>query len=212
MPLLTLWDGAQVSSTESTSPSYLLDAYATSSSQESPTSTPTSPLLSPAWKWKILTVKPRYLSQILAGCKVWEVRKRNCKYRGNVAVVASGTKKIWGSVVIVGSSWKSLGALQRSTGHCIPSDCLAKFCSKDGSPGAYVWTMEQTQVFKEPLPFRRVPGCVTWTLPDSNTVQMIESAPVLTKHICAQQLFESIMLCRRRRLKCKNNRKRMCIR
>ena len=157
MPLRDLWAGAQLSTTDSTSTSESDSSdVSSSSSEESSTSTAASPLLSRTWK--ILTVKPRYLSQILAGCKVWEVRKKNCKYRGNVALVASG-------------------------GHCIPSDCLVKFCSKGDSPGAYVWT---------------------------DTVQRIESAPVFTKCRCAQELFESMMLCRRSRLKSKNPRKRRC--
>ena len=58
-----------------------------------------------AQPWKILTVKPEWLCDILAGTKHWEIRKTNALHRGMVAFAASGTFKLWGTAQLVDATW-----------------------------------------------------------------------------------------------------------
>lgn len=102
MPLRDLWAAAVVqpvtpsaSSLPSSSP-FLLDTGPSSASGE----------------WKILTVKPKFLAKILSGCKLWELRKTSCNYRGRIGLVASGTQKIWGAARVVDSQFKTRAELQ----------------------------------------------------------------------------------------------------
>ena len=55
-----------------------------------------------------LAVKPVYASQILSGTKSWEVRRKHTHVRERVAIYASSTKHIWGTVMVQDCVWKQM--------------------------------------------------------------------------------------------------------
>lgn len=165
MPLRDLWAAAVVqpvtpsaSSLPSSSP-FLLDTGPSSASGE----------------WKILTVKPKFLAKILSGCKLWELRKTSCNYRGRIGLVASGTQKIWGAARVVDSQFKTRAELQANTNMTgLTHGELALFC---GEFGAHAWVLDEVTAFTKPLDWKPIPGCIVWSpVSPSLQVQMRLSA------------------------------------
>ena len=64
-----------------------------------------------------LAVKPVYASQILSGTKSWEVRRKHTHVRERVAIYASSTKHIWGTVMVQDCVWKQMAELELSVSH-----------------------------------------------------------------------------------------------
>lgn len=162
MPLRDLWAAAVVqpvtpsaSSLPSSSP-FLLDTGPSSASGE----------------WKILTVKPKFLAKILSGCKLWELRKTSCNYRGRIGLVASGTQKIWGAARVVDSQFKTRAELQANTNMTgLTHGELALFC---GEFGAHAWVLDEVTAFTKPLDWKPIPGCIVWSpVSPSLQVQML---------------------------------------
>lgn len=120
--------------------------------------------LSPSWK--ALTIKPKYLSQILTGNKMWEIRKVNCHYRGTVVLVASATHKVWGTATLTASVYKSRGELQAGSG--LTEAELDSFC---GPNGAYAWMLEKPVLLAKPVDWKPVPHCIIWS-PVSQTLEL----------------------------------------
>lgn len=165
MPLRDLWATAVVqpvtpstSSLPSSSPS-LLDTGRSSASVE----------------WKILTVKPKFLAKILSGCKLWELRKTCCNYRGRIGLVASGTQKIWGTAQVVDSQFKTRAELQANTKMTgLTHGELDLFC---GVFGAHAWVLDEVTAFTTPLDWKPIAGCIVWSpVSPSLQVQMRLSA------------------------------------
>ena len=52
---------------------------------------------------KGLIIKAPWIDYILSGKKTWEIRGCNTKIRGEIALIQSGTGKIYGTVELVDS-------------------------------------------------------------------------------------------------------------
>ena len=100
---------------------------------------------------RALAVKPLYASYILAGMKRWELRKQNSQIRGKVAIFASSTGCIWGTVVITSTVWKSTAELQMPSAlnnHQVSTEELSTYCR---STGAYAWILSSPCLFQQPV-------------------------------------------------------------
>ena len=143
----------------------------------------------PTNPWKVLTIKPQFLARILSGEKSWEVRSQNSLYRGCVALVGSGTRKIWGRAFLIGCTWKTEAEIRAASAACLTTAEVRRFCQ--GS-GAYVWILSDVQVFQTPVCWHPVPGCVTWSSVKSDLALQIESAAISSEVVSRSQLLQSM--------------------
>ena len=103
-----------------------------------------------AQPWKILTVKPEWLCDILAGTKRWEIRKTNALHRGMVAFAASGTFKLWGTAQLVDATWMTRQELRMQEAlqaHRLTSEQLHAYGTNGG---AWVWKFQGAQAPQNP--------------------------------------------------------------
>lgn len=106
---------------------------------------------------KGLIIKGEHCQEILKGLKTWEMRSRPTKYRGKFGLIVAGTKKVFGSAVLLKSpmielddqdSWHEAYLLHRV---------------KEFKPQwPFPWVLGEITVFGEPIPYDHKNGCVTW--------------------------------------------------
>ena len=114
-----------------------------------------------------LLVRDPYASQLLDGEKIWEIRGRPTQIRGPVAIVKSGTGRVFGTVNLA----RVLGPLQLddlTSAPELPAAERDEFENQGlpyGKTYAYVFT--NPRWFDRPVPYSHPSGAVTWVrLPD----------------------------------------------
>lgn len=101
--------------------------------------------------WRVPTIRPVFLSQILTYKKVWELRKTNSYFRGYVAFEASQTNMIWGFGWLSNVTWMSHDrplASPAMAKHCVPPSEVNAY-KKVG--GGFVWELTDVRRFQSHL-------------------------------------------------------------
>ena len=140
---------------------------------------------------KVLTIKPEFLADILAGAKSWEVRRSNAHYRGTVAFAASGTRKIWGTAQLTEGRWLSRNALatqQAQQFHRLEAEQLATYGSESG---AWVWVFDNAEPFEYPLDWSPQPGSVIWSRVPQDKIDLINIAPRAAQ-LSREQIYQTM--------------------
>ena len=107
---------------------------------------------------KGLIVKEPWINYILAGEKTWEIRSSNVKIRGRIALIKSGTGKIFGTVELVDSKELTFKEYRDSENfHCILGE---KF--KLPYKRTWAWSVTNPNVFVTPIPYHHPQGAVIW--------------------------------------------------
>lgn len=120
-----------------------------------------------------LAVKPVYASQILSGAKSWEVRRKHTHVRERVAIYASSTNHIWGTVEVQECVWKQMAELELSVSH---HGLTLEELQAYGLPnGAYVWVLAEPRVFELPMKWVPPAGAVTWSYLPIDLRQMVSN-------------------------------------
>lgn len=106
---------------------------------------------------KGLIIKSPYIELILEGKKKWEIRGSNTNVRGKIALIKSGSKKIYGEVELV--------------------DCLKLDLDKyneyhqnlygtkvDELPykNTYAWVVKNPYIYDEPISYVHPLGAIIW--------------------------------------------------
>lgn len=106
---------------------------------------------------KGLIIKDPWITKILNGEKVWEIRGSNTKIRGTISLIKSGTGMIYGTVNIVDSmEIISIGMWDRNiNNHCV--EILPKEYKR-----CYAWVLENPMKYVKAIPYKHKPGCVIW--------------------------------------------------
>lgn len=121
-----------------------------------------------------LTVKPKWLALILCGEKAWEIRQTNTAARGRIALVASGSSLIYGSVELFRTYHRTKRVLLSKTEHCIPEGEMKSYVT---SQGAWVWELRNPMVFLRPFQVERREGSVSWVKLDEITMKSLQERP-----------------------------------
>lgn len=108
---------------------------------------------------RALVVREPWATWIVRGEKVWEIRGRGTRIRGQIAIAAAGTK------CIVGVCWLTgvLGPLtleqyrKGQSNHRSPPEGLERL----PYPQTYAWCLADA-VPVQPLPYTHPSGAVTW--------------------------------------------------
>ncbi len=150
---------------------------------------------------RALAVKPLYASYILAGMKRWELRKQNSQIRGKVAIFASSTGCIWGTVVITSTVWKSTAELQMPSAlnnHQVSTEELSTYCR---STGAYAWILSSPCLFQQPVSWAPPLGTVKWSFLSEEVIERVRISKLRTGACQATVLFDMQQaVCERQRV------------
>ena len=108
---------------------------------------------------KALTIKEPWISLILSGNKTWELRSRDTRVRGRIALIRKGS----GTVVGVANLTATLPNLSRSdlmttvARHQVPQQQIGLDFQWN-----VAWVLQGAQPLREPVPYRHPPGAVIW--------------------------------------------------
>lgn len=108
---------------------------------------------------KGLIIKPHWADLILAGVKTWEIRSSNTNIRGTVAIIKSGTGKIFGTVELVESG--EIDVIDFSFNrekHRLSQEQEKGITYKN----PHAWVLRNPIRFDEPIPYKHPQGAVIW--------------------------------------------------
>ena len=108
---------------------------------------------------KGLLIKSPWIDLILEGKKTWEIRGTNTKIRGPVALIKSGSGKVFGEVTIIDSKELNLEDYQTSECfHCVKSTGAIQLPYKK----TYAWVLDKPKVYKQAIPYKHPLGAIIW--------------------------------------------------
>lgn len=111
---------------------------------------------------RALVIDEPWISFILRGEKIWEMRKRNCKVRGPIALIRKGSGHVVGVAELVDSR-PALTTLQAYADaekqHRIPPERQAS-AFRDG--WVTPWVISGARPLRRPVPYIHPPGAVIW--------------------------------------------------
>lgn len=124
---------------------------------------------------RALLIKEPFVSQILDGPKVWEIRGSRTHVRGTIGLVASGS----GTVVGVCELDECHGPLTarefkgnaRKVG-IRPEEAQLGYYAK-----TYAWEVSGARRFRKPIPYVHRPGAVIWVTLDEGVEKKIRRDP-----------------------------------
>ena len=106
---------------------------------------------------KGLIIKEPYIDEILSGIKKWEIRSSNTKIRGKIALIKSGTKKIYGEVELVNSFEINL---EQYSEYC--KDTYGYEAQNLPYKKTYAWVVEKPVVYDKAKPYNHPNGAIIW--------------------------------------------------
>ena len=114
---------------------------------------------------KALIIKKKWLDLILSGEKTWEMRSRNTKVRGRIALVESGSGLIKGEVTLWNSF--SLEAVRNKHGSrksykSYEDECHRIKDSKLLKKYNQVWQLDAPKKYAIPIRYNHPKGAVIW--------------------------------------------------
>lgn len=124
--------------------------------------------------WRVLTIQPHWLSQILTYKKVWELRKTNSQFRGYLAFAASRTSMIWGIGRLSKVTWMPQASAAVAK-HCVTPNDVNTYTSNGG---CFVWELTDVKCFQSPLRWEPKPGSVIFSRVTPCLHEQIWSVPV----------------------------------
>ena len=111
---------------------------------------------------KALIVDEPWISAILKGEKTWEMRKRNCKLRGPIALIRKGSGQVVGTANVVNcrppiTTLSDYAAAEPY--HRIPyAQQKQAFATGWRTP----WELANARPLQKQVPYRHRSGAVTW--------------------------------------------------
>ena len=114
---------------------------------------------------KGLIIKSPWIELILDGKKTWEIRGSNTNIRGTIALIKSGSGKVFGEVDLIDSVELTLEDYQESRKlHGVQSENVLELPYRR----TYAWVLTNPKIYKDPIPYKHPMGAVIWVnLPDS---------------------------------------------
>ncbi|SME50268.1 ASCH domain protein [Bacillus cereus] len=108
---------------------------------------------------KGIVIKKHWINLILSGQKDWEIRSRNAKIRGTIALIQSGSGMVFGTVDLVDCIPLTKEAFNSThEHHKIP-------VNGDTEPPykkTHAWVFRNPVIFPKPIPYSHPLGAVIW--------------------------------------------------
>lgn len=107
---------------------------------------------------KGLIINEKWAKLILQGKKTIELRGSNTKIRGKIGIIISGSKKVYGTVDVIGCIEINKDEYYRLVDkHCYPFDFDTIKYKK-----LYGWILKNANFYEQPKPYNHKLGCVVW--------------------------------------------------
>lgn len=108
---------------------------------------------------KGLTLKEPWISLILSGKKTWELRSRDTRVRGRIALIRKGSGTVVGIADLTGTMPRLTRAelCGNTAKHQVPANEIGPDFKWNTA-----WLLEHTRPLREPVPYRHRPGAVIW--------------------------------------------------
>ncbi len=122
-----------------------------------------------------IPIREPWIDMILAGKKTWEIRSKNTKKIGPVALIRSKSGTVVATATL--SDVIELNAsIARKNARLMGESRISEAEAFDYD-GLYAWVLEDVVPFKEPVPYKHPSGAITWvTLDESTTKKVLEEA------------------------------------
>lgn len=116
-----------------------------------------------------LIVKSQWLSKILAGAKVWEMRSTVTKVRGHIALIEKGSGRVVGvaELVDVKGPFTADEMAANEASHQIPPEIYRGSDYK----WHYAWVLENAMALPSAVPYKHKSGAVIWVQLDEQAQQ-----------------------------------------
>lgn len=115
-----------------------------------------------------IPIQAPYIDQILDGPKTWEIRSKNTKKIGPVALIRSKSKTVVGTATLsevilitpklAKENFHRMGMTEKEAVSC---------------KGYYAWVLKDIVKFKKPVPYVHPNGAVTWVTLDEETTKKV---------------------------------------
>ncbi len=117
-----------------------------------------------------IPIKPPWIDMILIGVKTWEIRTKNTKKIGPVALIRSGSGTVVATstlseVVIITPSIARSNARRMGMSVAEALSCV----------GEYAWVLEDVVSLKNPVPYKHPYGAITWVTLDEPTTKQVNA-------------------------------------
>lgn len=110
---------------------------------------------------KCLFIKEPWISLILEGKKVWEIRSSNTNIRGRIGLIASGTGEIKGYIDLIDSIKLTPQQFDKNQkNHQIPNDRFNS--NKMPYKNTHAWILKNPFKLEKGIKFKHKKGCVIW--------------------------------------------------
>lgn len=123
---------------------------------------------------KALIVDEPWMSYILKGEKTWEMRKRQCKIRGPIALIRKGSGQVVGVAEVTDSlppvTTLTDFAAAESKHRIPPTRQPRSFADGWTNP----WVLAKAQPLARPVRYRHPSGAVIWVNLEPGVVEQIE--------------------------------------
>ena len=106
---------------------------------------------------KGLIIKSPYIELILEGKKKWEIRGCNTNIRGTIALIKSGSKKVYGEVNLVDCIELDINSYNQY--------CHELYGIKKGElpyKRTYAWVLENPKIYDTPRDYIHPKGAIIW--------------------------------------------------
>ena len=106
---------------------------------------------------KGLIIQREHCENILNGSKLWEMRSKITKFRGEFGLIISGTGMVYGKVRLIHVSSARIDTEEKWARSIWFHKC-DEFMPQRPVP----WLLRGAVKFDEPIPYKHKNGCVTW--------------------------------------------------
>ena len=115
-----------------------------------------------------IPIRTPWIDKILAGTKTWEIRTKNTKKIGPVALIRSGS-----GTVVATAFLSEVKELTASFARANAGRMGMSASEAAASVGCYAWVLKDVVALKKPVPYKHPPGAVTWVRLDESTTKQV---------------------------------------
>jgi hypothetical protein len=120
---------------------------------------------------KGLIIDEPWVSMIMAGEKTWEMRSRDTKVRGRIALIRKGSKTVVGVADLVGTALKLSRSDLRAN---VAKHQVRASGADENSKYDTAWVLERARPLPHPVPYRHPAGAVIWVNLDPDVATTVE--------------------------------------
>jgi len=115
-----------------------------------------------------IPIQTPFIDMILDGHKTWEIRSKNTKKIGPVALIRSKSKTVVGTAILSEVILITAKLAKENFRRMGMSEKQAISCK-----GEFAWVLKDVVKFKKPVPYVHPSGAITWVTLDEPTTKKV---------------------------------------